>query len=412
MSHTEEARPLNNRRILLGVTGSIAAYKSAELVRQLTQAGAHVQPVMTEAAQAFITPLTMQALSGMTVATELINSAGEAKSMAHIELARWAEFVLIAPASADFIARLANGRADDLLATICLATEAPIAVAPTMNRLMWEKPATQRNIAQLTQDAVQIFGPATGAQACGETGDGRMLEPAMLCQRLTQSLLPNNSLLVGRSVLITAGPTQEPIDPVRFISNRSSGKQGFALAEACVRAGAKVRLIAGPVQLNTPADVERIDVVTAEQMHQAALQYAPQVDLFIGVAAVADYRMACVAPEKIKKADGAPPVLTLEKNPDIITAVAALPDGPYVVGFAAETSNAEQHARAKLNNKRLDMIILNNVAKQGIGFDSDHNEVTVITKKEQIHLPKTSKQALSEQLIARIASGLKCSLKS
>ena len=316
---------LSHKHVLLGVTGGIAAYKSAGLVRRLREQGADVRVVMTRGAQAFITPLTLQALSGRPVHTELLDSDAEA-AMGHIELARWADVVLVAPATADFIARLVHGRADDLLAAICLATDAPLAVAPAMNRLMWENPATQDNMAVLARRGVHSFGPAEGEQACGETGPGRMLEPDALVTEV--SGLFRTGALAGCHVLVTAGPTREPVDPVRYLTNRSSGRMGFAVAAAAAEAGARVTLVCGPVNLPTPAGVRRIDVETAAQMHDAVMQHAAGVDICIAAAAVADYRPAQVPEQKIKKS-AASMSLELERNPDIIATVAALEDGPF-----------------------------------------------------------------------------------
>lgn len=407
MSYKLAPQCLKNRRILLGMTGSIAAYKSADLTRKLVDSGAEVQVVMTTSAEAFITPLSMQAVSGRAVRSKLLDPEAEANGMGHIELARWAEYVLVAPATADFIANLAGGRANDLLSALCLATEAPVAVAPAMNRMMWQKPATKRNITQLQEDGILVLGPASGQQACGETGAGRMLEPQDLHDRLAGQLLISERVLADYSVLITAGPTQEPLDPVRFISNRSSGKQGFALAEACVQAGASVTLIAGPVHLPTPAGVHRIDVITAEEMHEVVLKHVPKANLFIGVAAVADYRPMQIALHKIKKTqEGTSQSVALARNPDIIAAVAALPNRPYVVGFAAETCDLEKYAKAKLVHKNLDMVIANDVSEKDSGFDSDNNKVVIITKQDETRLEKVSKSTLSRILVERIATAM------
>ena len=405
---------LTKQHIILGVSGSIAAYKAATLTRLLMAAGAEVQVVMTTSATAFIGPLTLQALSGRKVRTTLLDSEAEASGMGHIELARWADRVLIAPASADQIAQLAGGRANDLLSAVCLATEAPILVAPAMNRLMWEKPSVQRNIAQIRADGLHVLPPDTGEQACGELGAGRMMEPEAICAHLmtpeaidAQPDPSQISPLANRKVVITAGPTQEAIDPVRFLSNRSSGKQGFALAAACVAAGADVVLIAGPVALSTPVGVQkRIDVCTATQMYKASLQAAQAADLFIGVAAVADYRAQHPHDEKIKKTAAQRPGLSIEliENPDIISAIAALKPQPFVVGFAAETTDPINNAKQKLARKRLDMIIVNDVSRQEIGFGSDDNAVTLITAEHQISLAKAPKAVLSQQLVAHIGA--------
>ncbi|NNG12925.1 MAG: bifunctional phosphopantothenoylcysteine decarboxylase/phosphopantothenate--cysteine ligase CoaBC, partial [Halobacteria archaeon] len=346
---------LSGKHILLGVTGGIAAYKSAELVRCLRKQGAGVRVVMTTAAQEFITPLTLQALSGQPVCSDLLDPRSEA-AMGHIELARWADALLVAPATADFIARLVQGRADDLLAAVCLACEAPLAVAPAMNRAMWQQPATQDNLALLRARRVNVLGPATGSQACGETGPGRMLEPDELT-RLLAGLFQGGAL-AGRRVLVTAGPTREPIDPVRYISNRSSGKMGYAIARAAAEAGAQVTLVTGPVALVLPEQVDGIRVETAEQMHAAVMEHIADTDIFIAAAAVADYRPQSVARKKLKKS-AAGITLALEPNPDILATVAALPEPPFTLGFAAETDALEANARKKLRAKSLDMIAAN-----------------------------------------------------
>ena len=392
---------LTNKRILLGVTGGIAAYKSADLVRRLQDAGARVQVVMTTAAQEFITPLTMQALSGNPVHTTLLDPAAEA-GMGHIQLARWADLVLIAPASADFIARLVQGQADDLLTTLCLATPAPIAVAPAMNQGMWRNASTQANVDVLKQRKIHVFGPAAGEQACGDIGLGRMLEALQLVEA-TASLFVSGSL-AGKKVVITAGPTREAIDPVRYISNHSSGKMGYALAQAAVEAGAQTVLISGPTQLAAPERVECISVITAKEMLTASLQHAPGCDVFIAAAAVADYRPAQIAVHKIKKnADAESMLLELVKNPDIVATIAALEKKPFTVGFAAESENLIAYAQGKLTRKNLDLVIANNIADAGIGFNADENAVTVIDKEYQQVLTQRSKQQLARDLIALIA---------
>jgi phosphopantothenoylcysteine decarboxylase/phosphopantothenate--cysteine ligase len=392
---------LSNKRILLGVTGGIAAYKSADLVRRLQGAGASVQVVMTAAAQEFITPLTMQALSGNPVHTTLLDPAAEA-GMGHIQLARWADLVLIAPASADFIARLVQGQADDLLTTLCLATPAPIAVAPAMNQGMWRNDSTQANVEVLKQRKVHIFGPAAGEQACGDIGPGRMLE-ALELVGAAAGLFVNGSL-AGKKVVITAGPTREAIDPVRYISNHSSGKMGYALAQAAVEAGAQTVLISGPTQLVAPERVECISVITAEDMLKASLQQAQGCDVFIAAAAVADYRPAQIAAHKIKKtAETDSMLLELVKNPDIVATIAALKAKPFTVGFAAESENLIAYAQEKLTRKNVDLMIANNIAETGIGFNADDNAVTVIDKKHTQELTQRSKQQLARDLIAIIA---------
>lgn len=389
---------LTGKHILLGLSGGIAAYKSCDLVRRLRDAGAEVRVVMTEGATHFVTPLTLQALSGHPVRTSLWDEAAEA-AMGHIELARWADAILIAPASADVLARLAAGMADDLLTALCLASEAPLLLAPAMNRVMWANPATEANVRTLTARGAILLGPATGAQACGETGEGRMLEPVELVTRLAEHLTPPRHGLAGKRVAITAGPTREALDPVRFISNRSSGRMGYALAEAAREAEAEVVLISGPTALPTPKGVVRIDVEAALQMHDAVMAQMP-CDIFIGTAAVADYRPMEAAPEKIKK--GAEQLtITLVKNPDIVSEVAALPERPFVVGFAAETDHVLEHARDKLVRKKLDLIAANRVG-EGLAFDQPDNALTVLWDGGQAELPQTDKRRLARQLIELI----------
>lgn len=389
---------LSNKHILLGISGSIAAYKSAELVRRLKEAGGDVRVVLTGGGAEFVTPLTFQALSGNPVHTELLDTEAEA-AMGHIELARWADAVIIAPASANFIARLAQGRADDLLSAICLATDSTVAIAPAMNQQMWANVATQENLHQLSQRDVLQFGPGEGDQACGEVGPGRMLEAEQLAQ-LTADIFETGSL-AGRTVLITAGPTQEAIDPVRYLSNRSSGKMGYAIAQAAAEAGAKVILISGPTALATPPRVERIDVRSAQQMFDAVMQQVTSSDIFISTAAVADYRPVQIAAQKIKKTED---VLTLElqRNPDILSEVGALKDGPFTVGFAAETENLEQHAREKLERKRLDMIAANLVGED-LAFEEDENALLILTEKDRQQLPASNKTMLGRQLVELVA---------
>ncbi len=391
---------LENRRILLGLTGGIAAYKSAELVRRLRDDGAEVRVVMTPGACAFITPLTLQALSGHPVHRELLDEGAEA-AMGHIELARWAELVLIAPASADFIARLAHGLANDLLSTLCLATTAPVHVAPAMNQAMWGAAATQHNCAVLEQRGVALLGPASGAQACGDVGPGRMLEPAELLAAVQQHF--GGAKLAGVRVLVDAGPTREAIDPVRYISNHSSGRQGFALAAAAAAAGAEVTLVAGPVGLPTPPGVTRVDVASAQQMHDAVLARVDTSDIFIACAAVADYRPAAPATQKIKK-NAERLQLELVRNPDILAAVTAREPHPFTVGFAAETHDVLAYARGKLEAKRLDLIVANDVSRTDIGFDSEHNEVTLVAADGTVALPRGPKLRLAHDLIAAIAA--------
>ena len=391
---------LVNKRILLGVTGGIAAYKSAELIRKLRDAGSEVRVVMTAAAREFITPLTLQALSGKPVHTDLLDPAAEA-AMGHIELARWADLVLIAPASADFMARLAHGHGNDLLATLCLATGAPIAIAPAMNQQMWLDLSTQKNLLHLQEKGINIFGPDSGSQACGEEGPGRMLEPAQLLQMAAEIF--DHNLLTGCHVVITACPTREPIDPVRYITNKSSGKMGFALAEAAAEAGAKVTLVAGPVYLPTPARVNRIDVQRAQEMFDVCEEVVSQgCDIFIATAAVADYRPAVTADHKIKKSTDEIH-LTLIKNPDIVAAVAAHEARPFTVGFAAETRDIIDYAQAKLKDKGLDMIATNDVSGVNVGFSSDNNALTVIWPGGHKILPLASKRQIAKQLVELIA---------
>ena len=390
---------MQGRRILLGVTGGIAAYKSADLVRRLREQGAEVQVVMTAAAREFITAATFQAVSGRPVRTDLWDPAAEA-SMGHIELARWAELVLVAPASADFLARLAAGLADDLLSTLCLATKAPIAVAPAMNHVMWANAATRANVTTLQQRGVRVLGPAEGDQACGEVGPGRMLEPLELVDR-ANLLLHGSGPLVGRRVLITAGPTRERIDPVRFISNRSSGKMGFAVAQAAREAGAEVVLVSGPVSLTTPTGIRRIDVESATDMLNAVLDEIATADIFISTAAVADYRPATAAEQKIKKTSDRMD-LSMERTPDVLATVAARPNRPFVVGFAAETESVEQHARAKLLKKNLDMIAANEVGHDK-AFDCEDNQLLILWRAGRRELPRASKVTLARQLVALIA---------
>ncbi len=393
---------MQGKRILLGVTGGIAAYKSPDLVRRLRERGAEVQVVMTAGAREFVTPTTFQAVSGRTVRSDLWDAAAEA-AMGHIELARWAHAVLVAPASADFLARLASGQADDLLATLCLATEAPIAVAPAMNHIMWANAATRANIGTLTQRGVQVFGPAEGDQACGEVGEGRMLEPLELAERVG-ALLSGSGALAGRRVLITAGPTRERIDPVRFISNRSSGKMGFAVAQAAREAGATVVLVAGPVSLPTPAGVRRVDVESAADMLAAVLTELPGTDVFISTAAVADYRPARAAEHKIKKTTETME-LSMQRTTDVLATVAARADRPLVVGFAAETEAVEQNARTKLMKKNLDMIAANEVGHDK-AFDCEDNQLIVLSRNGRHELGRAGKLTLARGLVGLIAQDL------
>jgi phosphopantothenoylcysteine decarboxylase/phosphopantothenate--cysteine ligase len=390
-------------RVLLGVTGGIAAYKSAEIVRRLRERGAEVQVVMTAGACRFVAPLTFQALSGRPVRNDLWDEAAEA-AMGHIELARWADRILVAPATADFIGRLAHGLADDLLTTLCLATGAPVSIAPAMNRLMWANAATRANVELLRTRGIAILGPGEGDQACGESGPGRMLEPDELVQGLlssTERAASRTGLLAGRKVLITAGPTRERIDPVRFITNRSSGKMGYAVAEAARDAGAEVVLVSGPVNLPAPAGMRRVCVETAEQMMAAVVADLPGTEVFIAAAAVSDYRPVQVSSEKIKKTSDSL-LLALSRTPDILATVAAGSPRPFVVGFAAETQNVERNALAKLEGKRLDMIAANQVG-DGLAFDCDDNELTLYWRGERRELPRAGKAELAARLIGVIA---------
>ena len=396
---------LAGKKILLGISGGIAAYKCAELTRRLSERGAQVQVVMTTAAKEFITPLTMQAVSGRPVSDSLLDPAAEA-SMGHIELAKWADLVLLAPATADLIARMAAGMGNDLLTTLILATDAPVAVSPAMNQQMYQNIATQENIATLSRRGMMIWGPAAGEQACGDVGMGRMLEPMQLVGHCETFFAPKP--LSGKSVVITAGPTREAIDPVRYISNHSSGKMGFALAKAAAHMGADVTLISGPVALPTPVGVARIDVTSAEQMHNAAMEQATKHDIFIGCAAVADYRPVNVATQKIKKtADNDAMHIEMIKNPDIIASVAALTHSrPYTVGFAAETQDVEAYALNKLKRKSLDMICANDVSIEGQGFNSDSNAITLYWPQGKQELGSDSKDQLALAIFATIAEQL------
>lgn len=389
-----------NKQVILGVSGGIAAYKAAELVRRLKTAGAEVRVVMTRGGQAFVTPLTFQALSGNPVHTDLLDPEAE-QGMGHIQLARWADVVLIAPASANTLARLAHGEGTDLLSTLCLATEATISVAPAMNQQMWQDAATQANIQTLAQRKLHIFGPADGEQACGEVGPGRMLEPDELVDKL--SGLFESGVLAGKQVLITAGPTREAIDPVRYISNHSSGKMGYAIAQAAIEAGARVTLVSGPTHLPTPSLVERIDVESAQQMLDAVLPRAAEAEIFIATAAVADYRVEQVSSSKIKK-DSDTLSLDLTKTPDILAEVSGLSVArPFCVGFAAETNNVSAYAKQKLLNKGLDMIAANQVG-EGLAFNVEDNALQVIWTGGEHKLPMMSKHKLARELIQLIAT--------
>ena len=399
---TPERLELAGRHIVLGLSGGVACYKAAELARELVRAGATVQVVMTQAAEQFITSVTMQALSGRSVLTSQWD-AREPNNMAHINLTREADAVLVAPASADFLAKLAQGRADDLLSLLCLARptqRCALLVAPAMNREMWAHPATQRNAAQLRADGTVVLGPVSGDQACGEVGDGRMLEPAELLDELVSHFQPK--ALLGKKLLITAGPTFEPIDPVRGITNLSSGKMGFAVARASAEAGAMVTLVAGPVHLPTPRGVRRIDVTSAQQMFDAVMPLAAQYDVFIATAAVADWRVATATTQKIKKKAGAAaPTLELAENPDILASVARLAPRPYCVGFAAESHDLIKHAREKLGRKNIPLVVAN------IGpatFGRDDNALTLVDAQGTTELERAGKLSLARQLVVEIAT--------
>ncbi len=392
-----EQTPLDGKKIVLGVTGSIAAYKAADLVRLLIKEGAEVKVVMTQAASEFITPLTMQTLSGNPVAMTLLD-ADEESTMGHIQLARWADWVLIAPASANTLAGLAHGRTEDLLTALCLATTAPIAVAPAMNNKMWSNEATQNNLATIADRGVLVLGPATGEQACGEHGEGRLLEPEQLITELLHLILPTK--LSGKRVVVTAGPTHEPIDPVRFIGNRSSGKMGFAIATAAAQAGAEVILITGPVALATPPDLQRVDVETAQQMFEA-IEKIEQIDIFIGCAAVADYRPEQYSESKLKKAVETQRAIQVTENKDIIAAVAQRQVKPFIVGFAAETDDIINYAKDKMERKQLDMIAANLVGK-GLGFGVDTNTLYVFWQQGEALLPLALKSHLARDLMRLI----------
>jgi len=389
---------LLNKKIVLGITGGIAAYKTPELVRRLKEQGADVRVVMTEGAKAFITPLTLQAVSGNHVSDSLLDSQAEL-AMGHIELAKWADLIIIAPATADIIARIAAGMANDLLSTLCLATSAPIALAPAMNQQMWHAKATQANISTLTQWGFHLWGPGAGEQACGDIGLGRMLEVDELVSLSSDFFA--DKYLQDQHWVITAGPTREAIDPVRYISNHSSGKMGYAIAHAALRAGAQVTLISGPVNIKAPIGCQLIEVISATEMHQQAVNNAKSCTIFIACAAVADYRVEDVAVEKIKKTNDKMQ-LSLVKNHDIVADVAQLTDKPFIVGFAAETQNVEHYARGKLMRKNLDLIAANDVAKSGQGFNSDDNALTVFSAIDKIEIPLANKQIIAKKLVSLI----------
>ncbi|MBT3531952.1 MAG: bifunctional phosphopantothenoylcysteine decarboxylase/phosphopantothenate--cysteine ligase CoaBC [Gammaproteobacteria bacterium] len=391
---------LTNKRILLGITGGIAAYKCAELSRLFIKAGAEVRVVMTRAATEFVTPLTMQALTGNRVHLDLLDTEAEA-AMGHIELARWADMILIAPATADFIARLANGEADDILSTVVLASSCHMAIAPAMNQAMWGDDSTQDNLQTLKNRHYQIYGPAEGEQACGDIGPGRMLEPEILL-RLSADMFESGAL-AGKHCVITGGPTREALDPVRFISNHSSGKMAYALAAEAAAAGARVTLISGPVNLPTPDRVTRVDVISARDMLKATMDNMDSADVFIGVAAVADYRPESEQQQKIKKSDQEM-TLALVKNPDIISEVAALENRPLVVGFAAETNDIVENGRGKLEKKKLDLLFANNATET---FNSDSISVTAISTDGDTELPTANKNVVAREMLQLISERLK-----
>lgn len=390
------------KNIILGVTGGIAAYKTPELVRRLKDRGAEVQVVLTRSAREFVTETTLQAVSGLPVRDNLWDAEAEA-AMGHIELARWADLVLIAPATAEIMSRLAEGAAPDLLTTLCLATEAPVAIAPAMNHVMWQNPAVQENRQRIEQRGVRILGPAAGDQACGESGPGRMLEPDEIAAAVMSPVaVPDRPPLDGVTVMITAGPTREAIDPVRYLSNRSSGRMGYALAAATKKAGADVILISGPVAIEAPAGIDTIFVESADDMHAAVHERVGAVDIFIGAAAVADYRAVDIKPGKMKKTSE---TLTVEltPNPDILASVATIDDGPFTVGFAAETENLREYALGKLESKKLDMIVANLVG-EGRGFESDRNAVEVYWRGGERAFEEDEKTSLAADLVELIAN--------
>lgn len=396
-------KSLINRKILLGITGGIAAYKAAEIVRTLKKVGAEVRVVMTKSAQEFITPLTMQALSGNQVSTDLLDHNAEA-AMGHIELAKWADAVLIAPCTADSIAKLSAGRGDDLLSTISLVHDGNLAIAPSMNQAMWSDERTQGNISFLNEKGISIFGPGDGQQACGDIGLGRMLEPLVIVEELAK--LFDTGLLAGKELLITAGPTQEMIDPVRYISNKSSGKMGYAIAEVAKDAGAKVILISGPVKLKPPEGIIFESITSADEMYDAVMHYAPKADIFISTAAVADYKPKDSLKNKFKKQNTEDISIELKQNKDILSSVTDKYKTLYAVGFAAETEEIEENAKKKLLAKNLRVIVANDVSNQTIGFDSDDNEVTLISKKEKIVIKKTDKKRVAKKIIEFIAEDI------
>ena len=394
---------LQGKRVLLAVSGGIAAYKAPDLVRKLTAKGATVRVVLTASAEHFVSPLALQAVSGNTTSNDLLDPAAEA-AMGHIELAKWADYLVVAPATANVMAKMANGIADDLLTTLYLATTAKVIIAPAMNQQMWQAPSVTRNVELLQQDGASFIGPAAGEQACGDVGPGRMVEPQDIAEFIDGDLDIEPSL-VGKTVLITAGPTREAIDPVRYISNHSSGKMGYALANAAVAAGAKVILVSGPVSLATPKSVTRIDVDSAQNMHNAVMANVNQADIFIACAAVADYRAVSQADNKIKKTSDEL-TLTFTKNPDILKDVAALEHAPFTLGFAAESQNVEHYAKGKLEKKKLNMIAANDISVEGLGFNSDNNALHVFWPNGDKKLQADSKTNLAHTLISLMASRL------
>jgi len=390
-----------NQKILLGVCGGIAAYKACELVRLLRKQGAEVRVVMSESATRFVQPLTFQALSGQPVHTQILDT-DEENAMGHIQLARWANHFIIAPATANMIAKMAHGLADNLLSTLYLASKSPVSIAPAMNQAMWNKPVTQDNIQRLKQQGVNIIGPESGEQACGDTGFGRMSEAETICSQILQQA---DLFLQGKKILISAGPTREALDPVRYLTNRSSGKMGYALAQAAQKAGAEVTLVSGPVTIEKPEKINLIAVESAMEMHDAIVPIAGHFDIFIGAAAVADYRPARLETEKIKKQEDEA-IIRLQRNPDIIAAVAALTNKPFVVGFAAETQNLDNYAQSKRIAKKMDMIAANWVGRETGGFDSDQNALKVFWENGYQSLSMTDKKQLAEQLLKLIAKNL------
>ena len=393
---------LTNKNILLCVTGGIAAYKAAELVRLLKTSNAFVKVLMTKSAQEFITPLTMQALSGEKVHTDLLSTEAEA-AMGHIELAKWCDLIVIAPCSANSLSKIAEGRGDDLLSAVCLATESKIFIAPAMNQAMWKDKRTQKNLSKSIKAGLNVIGPASGEQACGDVGDGRMTEPADIVSEVEKTL--EKGLLTGKKVIITAGPTQEMIDPVRYISNKSSGKMGFSLAEELKNQGASVTLISGPVNLKTPEKVKRHDVLSADEMKLKVEELIEDCDIFISAAAVSDFKPKEIYKNKIKKKENEKHLnLKMDKNSDILKVISEKNLNLKTVGFAAETENLLSNAKKKLSQKKLDLIVANDVSNKDIGFDSDENEVTLITKKEQKKIKKASKKIVSKKIVEFIAS--------